>query len=203
MLNCKIIQELKSENLTNKYLEKNDFILGVGRLTRQKNFGFLIKSFKEIEKKYNNLKLVILGEGEERNLLEKLIETNNLKEKVFLPGHQKNVFKFLKNCKCFILSSLWEDPGFVSIEAGYCNVPVISSDCDNGPKELLLEGKAGFLFKSSNQDDLLNAFNNFMNSSKTEIYKKSVRLKKKAKLFSMYSHYSQFNRILKSIENKI
>ena len=203
MLNCKIIQKLKSETLTNINLEKNNFILGVGRLTRQKNFGLLIRSFIEITKKYNHLKLVILGEGEQRNLLEKLVKDNNLNDKVFLLGYQKNIFKFLKNCKCFISSSLWEDPGFVTIEAGYCNVPVISSNCDNGPQELLLNGKAGFLFQSNSKDDLLKAFKSFMSSEKGELYKKSVYLKKKAKSFSMYSHFTQFNRILKSIETKI
>ena len=202
MLNCKKIQKLKFENLTNTSLEKGNFILGVGRLTKQKNFALLIKSFVEIIKKYNNLKLAILGEGEDRDDLNKLIQKNNLNNKVYLLGYQKNIFKFLKNCKCFIQSSLWEDPGFVSIEAGYCNTPVISSDCDHGPKELLLAGKAGFLFKSNSKRDLLNVFENFMNSSKSEIYKKAVYLKKNSKLFSMYSHYSQFNDILKSMKTK-
>ena len=202
MLNCKKIQKLKFENLTNTSLEKGNFILGVGRLTKQKNFALLIKSFVEIIKKYNNLKLAILGEGEDRDDLNKLIQKNNLNNEVYLLGYQKNIFKFLKNCKCFIQSSLWEDPGFVSIEAGYCNTPVISSDCDHGPKELLLAGKAGFLFKSNSKRDLLNVFENFMNSSKSEIYKKAVYLKKNSKLFSMYSHYSQFNDILKSMKTK-
>ena len=61
-------------------------------------------------------------------------------------GYQKNVFKFLKNCNAFILSSLWEDPGFVLIEAIVSDCLVLSSDCPNGPKEII-ENKNGLLFK--------------------------------------------------------
>ena len=118
-------------------------------------------------------------------------------------GPVNSLCRGITKSPCFISSSLWEDPGFVTIEAGYCNVPVISSNCDNGPQELLLNGKAGFLFQSNSKDDLLKAFKSFMSSEKGELYKKSVYLKKKAKSFSMYSHFTQFNRILKSIETKI
>ena len=202
MIGCKKILNLKKEKLEEEYLIKNNFILGVGRLTKQKNFTFLIRSFIEIVKKYNNLKLVIVGDGEDRKHLKKMIKKNNLESKVFLLGYQKNVFKFLKNCKCFVLSSLWEDPGFVSVEAGYCNIPVISSNCENGPKEMLHWGKAGFLFKSNNKEDFLRVFQNFMDCKKSEIYKKSVTLKKQSKLFTMFTHYNEFNKILNSFETE-
>ena len=52
----------------------------------------------------------------------------------------------MKNSKAFILSSLWEEVGFVIVEAAICNTFVISSNCRNGPKEFLMDGKAGFLF---------------------------------------------------------
>jgi len=202
MINCKKILNLKKEKIQDEELPKDNFILGVGRLTKQKNFTFLVNSFIEILKKYNNLKLIIVGEGEDRKILEKIIKKNNLENKILLPGYQKNVFKFLKNCKCFVSSSLWEDPGFVSIEAGYCNKPVISSDCDNGPREIILDGKAGFLFKSNDQEDFLNTFHNFMNSKKNEIYKKSVFLKRQSKLFTKFSHYNEFRKILNLVEIK-
>ena len=60
----------------------------------------------------------------------------------------------MKKAQAFILSSLWEDPGFVIIESALCNLLVISSDCKNGPREFLLDGKAGFLYKTNKKNDL-------------------------------------------------
>ena len=65
-------------------------------------------------------------------------------------GYKKNIHNLLKSCYCFILSSLWEDPGFVLIEAAANNAIIISSDCKSGPKEILDNGKGGFLFNSNN-----------------------------------------------------
>ena len=62
-------------------------------------------------------------------------------------GFSENIFSYMKKADAFILSSLWEDPGFVLIEAAFCNLFIISSDCKNGPKEILLNGKGGILFK--------------------------------------------------------
>ena len=85
--------------------------------------------------------MVIVGEGEEKESLQKFIEKKNLRGRVFMVGFKNNVFKYFEKSKCFVLSSLWEDPGFVLVESAYMNVPIISSDCDNGPKEILAYGK--------------------------------------------------------------
>ena len=137
----------KKEDIDKKFSQKK-YILSIGRLTKQKNFTLLIEFFKEINVKYPEYLLVILGEGEERLLLEKLIKSYDLNNKIFLMGHKKNVYKYLSNCECFILSSRWEDPGFVLVEASFLNVPKISSNCKNGPSEILENGKGGFLFEN-------------------------------------------------------
>ena len=74
---------------------------------------------------------------------------------------KKNIFKYLKKCKCFISTSLWEDPGFVMVEAAASNCFVISSDCRSGPKEFIGKDN-GLLFKNNNLDDLINKFNEFI-----------------------------------------
>ena len=73
---------------------------------------------------------------------------------------------------------MWEDPGFVLVESAYMNVPIISSDCDNGPKEILAYGKNGILFKSNNKASLLDAFIKFENMDKKVINKKTLDCKK-------------------------
>ena len=74
-------------------------------------------------------------------------------------GFSENIFSYMKKADAFILSSLWEDPGFVLIEAAFCNLFIISSDCKNGPKEILLNGKGGILFKKNKKNELSDSLN--------------------------------------------
>ena len=79
----------------------------------------------------------------------------------------------------FILPSLWEDPGFVLVEAGYMNLSILSSDCPNGPKELLDNQKNGFLFKTNSLKSFIENFELIENSNKDIIKKKKKYLLKK------------------------
>ena len=79
----------------------------------------------------------------------------------------------MKNASLFILSSLWEDPGFVIIEAALCNLSIISSNCSNGPKELLSNGEAGTLFESNTKGALTNALKSY-NRNFLQIVKANV-----------------------------
>ena len=173
-----------------KKLDYDDFFLAIGRLTQQKNFSFLIKSFAKFNLKKDN-KLIIVGEGEERVKLKKLIDEEKLNNFVKLVGYQDNVFSFFEKSKCFILSSLWEDPGFVILEAGFSNTFVISSDCKNGPKEILDFGRNGILFKSNDESSLIKALENFENLSDKKKNEYKLNLKKKIKDFSLLKHYSR------------
>ncbi len=189
------ISNKKKEDFDKDLSDINNYYLAIGRLTKQKNFGFLIKVFSEFLKLHNNT-LIIIGEGEERDNLLKLIKENNLENKIFLKGYKKNVYKYFEKSKCFILSSLWEDPGFVLIESAYMNVPIISSDCDNGPKEILDDGKNGILFKSNNKDSLLDALIKFENMDKKVINKKMLNCKKAIKIFTYFNHFKSLEKIL-------
>ena len=107
---------------------KNKYILSIGRLTKQKNFTLLIKAFFEIIKYFPHYNLVIIGEGDERKKLEKLITFLKLTDKVKLMGYKSNIYNYLDKAYCFISSSLYEDPGFVLIEAGFSNKLVFGAD---------------------------------------------------------------------------
>ena len=102
MIHPKYLAKVKNE----KFLEPNKFYLAIGRFTKQKNFSFLIKCFETICKKDQSIKLVILGDGEQRKGFQKYLKKKNLQNNIFLPGYEKNVYKYLLNCKLFILSSL-------------------------------------------------------------------------------------------------
>lgn len=113
------------------------YILGVGRLTRQKRFDLLIKAYHEAN--VQDHKLVILGEGNQRCELEKLISELGLVGSVIMPGFVCNPYPWYKSATLFVLSSDCEGFGNVIVEALACGVPVISTDC--GPVHEILTGE--------------------------------------------------------------
>ena len=177
------------------YTRYKNYYLAIGRLTYQKNFLFLIRCFNLFLKKNPNEKLLIAGEGEDRKLLQKFILTNNLSKNVILLGHVENIFPILRSAKAFILSSLWEDPGFVIIESAFCRVPIISSNCQSGPAELIKNNFNGYVFKSNCEVSFLKTIKTF-NEVKNHNYiiKKSL---KKIKKFTIFYHYRQLTELLR------
>ena len=192
ILSTKIINKIKNKRTG---FEFNNFYLAIGRLTKQKNFKFLVEVFSEFLKTSDN-NLIIIGEGEQRDSLQKLIEKKKLKGKITLIGYKDNVFEYFEKSKCFILSSLWEDPGFVLVESAYMNTPIISSDCNNGPKEILGDGSNGILFKSNDKASLLDALHQFENMDRNIINKKLLDCKKGIKVFTYFNHFKSLEKIL-------
>jgi len=198
ILKIKDIQlKRKENNKVENFVSKENTLISIGRLTKQKNFIFLINVFKEISKKYKKLNLIILGEGEQRKILEKKIKDYNLSDKIYLLGYKKNIYDYLKKSKIFVLTSLWEDPGFVLLEAGYSNKTILSSDCPNGPKEILDNGNNGYLFKSNSSNDFISNFEKIINSENSVLKKKKILLKKKCKDFTLLNHFKKLKDILK------
>ena len=146
--------------------------------------------------KYPNYQLILLGEGEQRKLLTEEIIKLELKNKIFLMGYKDNVYKYLLNSDCFILTSLWEDPGFVILEAALSNIFIISSDCPNGPNEILSNGQNGFLFQNNNLSELLNKFDEFKNLTEEELNKKKIFAKNQIKMFTQFAHFQSLKNII-------
>ena len=195
IINIQKIEKLKKQKI-DPYFEKNQFIVAIGRLTKQKNFKFLINCFQKLTNSQPNLKLVILGDGEEMQNLKRLINTKNLENNIFLLGHLQNVFNYLSRAKLFILSSLWEDPGWVLLEAAACNTLILSSDCKNGPSEIIDNNNAGQLYKVDNEQDFINKFNQIMSLDKMQIGSKKLFAKKKSYLFTKFQHFKNLEKII-------
>ena len=188
---------IKKSNLNIEDRFKNKkFIIGIGRLTKQKNFKLLIKAFKKMHDYEENLNLIILGEGEKINSLKVLTDNLGLTNFVYFLGYKENIYTYLKKAECFILSSLWEDPGFVLIESSFMNVPIIASNCPNGPQEIINKDERGYLFKNDSVDDLLKKYMEFKSSSKYDISKKIYKAKIYSKNYSMFNHYLKLKEIL-------
>ena len=194
------IKEFKKEinfSLDENIPKNKKIILAAGRLTNQKNHRYLVDEFSEFLKIDDQFVLLILGEGEKKGEIKKLIKKRGIEDKVFLLGFKKNIYSYMHKSSAFVLSSLWEEVGFVIVEAALCNSFVISSNCPNGPKEFLDNGKRGILFESNQSKALLNSLKNFSKMDKNEMFKNKVKLKKEAKKYTIFKHYIELNKILK------
>lgn len=141
-------------------------ILGVGRLTAQKAFAVLIEAFAQVRKS-QQVRLLILGEGEERPMLEALIKHLGLEDDVQLPGFVSNPYSYMARARLFILSSRWEGLPTVLVEAMSLGTPVIATDCPSGPREILQGGKYGQLVPMDDQVALAMAMQNVLSNHTT------------------------------------
>jgi len=131
-------------------------ILGMGRLTAQKDFQSLIRSFFIVRKKMV-AKLLIIGEGDQREELEKLVRELDIEADVRLPGFIKNPYPLLKRASVFVLSSRWEGLPNALLEAIAVGTPVVSTDCPSGPDEILEHGRYGRLVPVGDQQEIARA----------------------------------------------
>ena len=196
VLNISKINEIKKiDDFSDKVHEfiNSKFFLSIGRFTRQKNFIFYLKCIIELVKKDDKLKFLIVGEGEQKKELLEIIKINDLSNNVYLLNNTKNVHYLMKKCEAFVLTSLWEDPGVVLIEAAYNNTSIISSNCPNGPEEIVgYDG--GYLFNSNSKEDLIKIFSNFINDSERIKFEKKKIIKKRIKEFTCFNHYLHLQR---------
>ena len=196
ILNIFDICKKRKLKIEEKFLKNEKFMLAIGRLTNQKNFKLLINYFNKIKNIDTKIKLVILGNGEEKQNLLDLIKKLKLNDRIFLLGHNDNVYKYLYKCAFFILTSKWEDPGFVLIEAAANRSLILSSNCPNGPKEFLDNDKCGYLFQNDDIDSLIYKYNILMNEE-INIKKKKIYLAlRKAKRYTIFSHTIKMCHIL-------
>ena len=205
VLNDPILEVSKFNILRREEIEENlknkKYILNIGRLVNQKNQIFLIKAFKKILETNKELILVILGSGELEEKLKSLSKKLKIEKNIFFLGHVQNVFKYLKNAKYFILTSKWEDPGFVLLEAAFSKTSIISADCPNGPKEILDYGSGGFIFESNNTNSFLEIFKIAENTNTDIKNKKKKEVLKKAMNYTKFRHFKKLNRIIDLIKN--
>lgn len=132
-----ITKNFNTLQLYNNLDDNYKYIVNMGRLHYQKGQWHLIKAFSLIASKYKNLKLIIIGEGDLKKDLEKLIKELNLQDRVILTGFLKEPHIILKKCEIFVFSSIVEGLGNVLLEALNYNKAIISTDCYYGPREIL------------------------------------------------------------------
>ncbi|MFX1446396.1 MAG: glycosyltransferase [Promethearchaeota archaeon] len=128
----------------------------IGRLEVIKGHKYLINAFYKVKKKLSNSKLIIIGTGSLKNKLKIFVRKNKLEDDVIFLGYRSNPFKYLARSNIFVLSSLTEGLPMVLLEALACEIPIISTNCETGPKEILDDGHYGILARVKDSEDLAN-----------------------------------------------
>jgi glycosyltransferase involved in cell wall biosynthesis len=128
-------------------------ILGTGRLAQQKDFATLIRAFALVRQQ-RPARLLILGEGDERQRLEELVADLGIGRDVSLPGYEENPYRYMSRAALFVLSSAWEGFGNVLVEALAAGAPVLATDCKSGPREILEAVRRGRLVQVGDVDAL-------------------------------------------------
>ena len=148
-----IYNPIKLKNNFKKFKRNKNLLLSIGRLHKQKNFDCLIRSMAIIAKKKKNIKLIILGKGQEKKKLIQLRNKLNLTKKIqFFNFNNPN--KFYKRSGIFVLSSLFEGLPNVLLESMSYGLPIVSTNCLSGPKEILENNKYGYLCNVDDHRDL-------------------------------------------------
>lgn len=151
------ISEKMVERVEHSFFQETSHVyIAVGRLVNHKGFNTLIKSFKKV-REHTDAKLIILGDGKLREELITLTEDLSISSDVSFPGFVKNPYKYMYKADTFVLSSRTEGFGNVVVEALACGTPVVATDCEGGPSEILNDGEFGSLVPVDNVSQLADA----------------------------------------------
>ena len=174
-------------------------IINIGRLTEQKDQLTLIRSLDLLAKNKINFKCCIIGTGAKKNMLQNFIGKKKLNKFIRLIGYKENAESYLQSANLFILTSKFEGLPNVLIEAQTKNIPIISSDCPTGPREILLKGKLGDLFKVGDYKRLYHLIKDFDQNSK-KLKNKSKKAEKYLKRFDLKVNCKKYEKTILNID---
>jgi len=165
--------------------EREKTIVTTGRLNKQKNHPLLIRAFKRIAEEFPEYKLIIYGEGPERQNDETLISELGLQERVLLPGTINDVPAKIYKSSLYVLSSDFEGMPNALMEAMALGLPCISTDCPcGGPRDLTTDGKDCLLVPVGDEDALADAMRKVLSNERfaKELGKNAMKIRERLSL---------------------
>lgn len=169
-------------------------IVGIGRLTEQKNFSMLVKAFSEVHKFFPEYQLIIYGDGLLRDRLKQEVKELQIDNYVSLPGNVKDIISKLERTSIFVLSSKFEGMPNALIEAMALGIPCISTDCSGGGARFLIDDRVnGLLIPSGDKDALINAILELLSSQDlmNNLGRKARELSKKLAPQEIYKQWEK------------
>ncbi|MEA3249109.1 MAG: glycosyltransferase [Patescibacteria group bacterium] len=172
-------------------------IVSVGRLSLQKGYRYLVRALAEVNAKLECC-LIILGEGFERQMLQDLAKELGIESKIDFIGFRENPYPFMQVADLFVMSSLWEGFGIAHAEAMACGAPVVFTDCDNGPSEIVEDGVSGLLVPIQDVDALADAiFELLSDDAKRSRFSEAAKLR--AREFSIEAQAPGYDDLFRSL----
>lgn len=178
------------------FAQQKPVVIAMGRLTPLKGFDILLKAFTLVIQRID-ARLIIMGEGPQRDYLETMVKDLGITGKVSLAGFQRNPYGLLAHAYTFVLSSQYEGLPIAILEAMACGVPVISTDCRSGPREILQNGQCGVLVTVDDEAAMADAITGLLNDRKKR-EELSERGKQRVKDFSVQEIVRQYEDIIAS-----
>lgn len=160
----------------------NNAVIAVGRLNYIKDFSSLIDVINIAVKDNPTLKLYLLGDGEEKELLKEKIKNYNIESNVIMPGFvsSSEVENYMLKSDIYIMTSIKECFPMVLLEAYSCGLPAISFDILAGPKEIVKENKTGYLIKDRNINEMAHAINDLLkDTNKLKLFSENALIESK------------------------
>lgn len=195
IFNIRKINFEKKKPLDEKF--EKPYFLSVGRFTKQKNHQFLLNFFSKNRRYLEGINLIVIGNGEYEKKYKRFIQNNKLETQIKILNYKKNVINYLYNAKLIISCSLWEDPGFVMVEAASVGTPILISNCPSGPKEFIGNNENGFIFETNDEKSFKIALDNFLRTSEKDLNHKLICAKKKSKQYTALYNAKNFANLLK------
>ncbi len=204
MFDLNMIKQLSNETVKISFQNTRFTFITVGRLDNGKNHKIIIEAIKDID-----ANLIIVGDGKLKASLQELIKKYDLESKVCLVGFDNNPYKYMKISDCFVFTSLHEGFPNVLIEAMVCGLPIISTDCKSGPREILAPssevdyqmsdgietGEYGILIPTNNKLSLIKAMKTIIkDKSLLKNYQKSSS--RRGENFSVDKIITEYKEIL-------
>jgi N-acetylgalactosamine-N,N'-diacetylbacillosaminyl-diphospho-undecaprenol 4-alpha-N-acetylgalactosaminyltransferase len=176
-----------------------DYLIHVGRLNvKTKAHDTLLNAFKKLHSFYPDLKLILVGDGPDKGQIEVMVKDLDLDESVILAGWQENIFAFMARAKVLVLCSRYEGWPNVLVEAMACGCPVVATDCQTGPREILGDNEYGLLVPVDDPNALALSMEELLTDESRRTYFQE-QARKRAQEFDLEQIGSKYVSLLQGI----
>ncbi|WP_404330365.1 glycosyltransferase [Mesobacillus maritimus] len=195
------INLLKDEVVSDlDFIKDEKLIVAVGKLGEQKDYPTLLKAFEIVQREYHT-NLLIIGKGADEYKLKGLCKELRIEKKVHFMGFKDNPYKYMKKADVFVLTSKWEGFGHVIVEAMTVGTPVVATNCNSGPGEIIDKNKYGVLVPVEDHKTIAEKIIELLNDEKRREHFTKAGLRR-SNIFDVKNIVKQYEDVFLSLIKK-